>query len=302
MHLYRSILIGALVFALLHSPFSAAAKPLVTAEWTFENLDREGVVVLDVRTAEEFSRDHISSAVWTNHPKHWLVHNTRLPNDTYVSSYYSDLFGELGIGDDSYVIVAAAGTLATDVAKAAHVYWVLKLMGHDDVSILDGGIAAYRSAYPQSLSTTAITPEAKTFTAKVDLSIHADLGEVRHFGAQVVLLDVRPQAQFLGANKIPGAAHYGTIPGAINIPIPWLTVNGGGKIRTAQALRRVFAYQHAPIDKPTIVFSNVGILGSLGWFAVREILGNQQVQLYSASMVEWTKDATNPVERRMAVD
>ena len=89
---------------------------------------------------------------------------------------------------------------------------------------------------------------------------------------------------------------------AKNVPENWLTRNGGGSFRDKGTLAKLFALAGVPTSGEQISFCNTGHWASLGWFASSEILGNKSAKMYDGSMVEWSADASTPVERRVQLD
>src|SRR3546814_20665698 len=75
------------------------------------------------------------------------------------------LIGELGIANDSHVVVVSAGTDALDISSAARVYWTFKVIGHDRVSILDGGYRAYAADPANPVETGWVDPVPEIFAA-----------------------------------------------------------------------------------------------------------------------------------------
>lgn len=210
-----------------------------------------------------------------------------------------ELIGGLGIDNDDHVIVVSGGTSALDMASATRVYFTFKLLGHDEVSILDGGMKGYRANAANPVETGIVTVEPATFHASPRLELLADKDDVlaaTKGGARLV--DNRPNNQYLGVLRHPKAARYGTIPGAVNVPENWLTVDNGGRFRSVEELAALQQSAGVPASGAQINFCNTGHWASLGWFVSHELLGNEEARLYDGSMVEWTADASLPVERK----
>src|SRR3546814_17167049 len=75
------------------------------------------------------------------------------------------LIGELGIANDSHVVVVSAGTDALDISSAARVYWPFQVIGHDRVSILDGAYRAYEADPANPADTGRVAPGTGHFGA-----------------------------------------------------------------------------------------------------------------------------------------
>ncbi len=121
-------------------------------------------------------------------------------------------------------------------------------------------------------------------------------------GAGTVLVDNRPNNQYLGVNKLGRTKRYGTLPGARNLPENWVTVNGGGTFRDRATLEKLYAAAGVPTSGAQISFCNTGHWASLGWFISHELLGNGEARLYDGSMIEWSADAAAPMERRIQLN
>ncbi len=129
------------------------------------------------------------------------------------------LIGELGIDEDSHVVVVPAGVHVLDFGAAARVYWTLKVLGHQQVSILDGGFAAWKADPANPVETGVKRASAAIFTAALDKSLLASVEEVEAIRAhrQRALIDARPATFFSGKEKHRRAQAYGHIPGALNL-------------------------------------------------------------------------------------
>src|SRR5260370_550596 len=135
---------------LIAAPAAAAEnQPLVSAQWLNDHLTDGKVVVLDIRsaidgsTAETFAKGHIPGAVHSDYDKGgWRVERNGVPFMVPTTAELEKLIGELGIDENSHVVVVPAGVNVSDFGAAARTYWTLKYAGVGNVSILDGGLAA----------------------------------------------------------------------------------------------------------------------------------------------------------------
>ncbi len=245
----------ALVLAGLAST-ARAAEPLVDAAWIKANLGTPGVVFLDVRgplggaSKAHYLQAHIPGAIYSDYLKDgWRIKDQNgtvgmLP----PAGRLEQLIGGLGIANDSHVVVIANGTSALDMGTATRIYWTFKVLGHDEVSVLDGGMAAYLRARDQDkkpvnplesspLESGEVKRPPTTFQATLRADLLASKEQVTQaLGAGTVLVDNRPNNQYLGVNKHGLAKRYGTLPGARNLPENWVTVNGVGTFRDSAAL------------------------------------------------------------------
>lgn len=286
--------------SLLYCAPSHAAEPLVNSAWVKDRIGKPGVVFLDVRPAREtYAAGHVPGAVYTDYVKDgWRVERNGVPGELPETDKVEALIGRLGIDNRSHVVLLPGGFNSTEMAAATRIYWTFKIMGHDAVSILDGGMAAYAADKQSSLEKNIRTPEPKTFTAKPRLEMLANVPEVEKAVGTRLLLDHRPNDQFIGVNKSSSVKKYGTIPGAVNVPTSWTTEDDGGTFRDRDTLRALYRAAGAPTEGPVINFCNTGHWASLGWFISHELLGNKDAKLYDGSMAEWVMNPARPVEKK----
>ncbi|MPZ10047.1 MAG: sulfurtransferase [Kiloniellaceae bacterium] len=276
-----------------------AARPLVDVAWLLENDGRDDLVVLDVRnelgggSEAVYKAGHIPGAVYSDYLKAgWRTEIDGVPAQLPRLETLEALIGELGISSDSHVVVVSAGTDALDVSSAARVYWTFKVIGHDRVSILDGGYRAYTADPANPVETGWVDPLPDIFEADFRPELVADRAAVQ--AAQQAgrpLIDTRPSEYFLGKTRHTWAKRAGTIPGAVSLP-DHLLVNDGHVAAAAQAAERLQAIGLADAGredgKEVIYFCNTGHWSALAWFIQSELLGRKSARVYDGSMVDWT--------------
>ena len=286
----------------------AAAQPLVDVEWIKANSCNEGVRVLDIRNAldggsqTDYLRGHIPCAVHTDYMKDGgrAADQNKTPGQLAPTGNLEKLIGGLGIGNATHVVIVPAGKNALDMGSATRIYWTFKVLGHDNVSILNGGLAAYTKDEKNKLEKGNNKPEAVAFKADVRADMLVSKEDVKAaMGNGVTLVDNRPNDQYIGINRHPKAKRSGTIPGSLNLPENWMTENNGGTFRDAGTLTKLAGLAGVPTEGEVITFCNTGHWASLGWFAEHELLGNQQAKLYDGSMVEWSADESLPMEQKV---
>lgn len=286
---------------------AAGVPPLVDAAWLrdkgAEPGAKPGLVILDVRnrlgggSAEVYRQGHIPGAVYSDYLKDgWRAKVDGVVGQLPPVAKLEALIGGLGISNDSHVVVVSGGTSALDMGSATRVYWTFKVLGHDRVSILDGGYRAYAADPANPLETGTNTPTPTRFVAAFRPEMLADADAV--LAAQksgTALIDLRPPAQYRGEAKMGMAKRAGTIPGAVNVPESEITGADGRFVDAARVEELLAAAGVGPEDE-AVSFCNTGHWASLGWFAKSEILGRKNVKLYDGSMVEWTARDELPVE------
>ena len=299
MHYLKYILITAL---LGFAPLAQAMSPLLEADWVLENLNSKNVVFLDIQERAQYQRYHIPGAVnapysgWRSGKKQAGLRGMLLP-----TAVLEKKLGKLGIDASKKVVVVATGQGAGDMAAAARVFWNLRILGHEQVAVLNGGLISYAEAKGK-LQSGNNTATAVKYKAKPNMQFLAEAKDVRQaIEAQTTLVDARSAAEFLGVYKASKKERPGTIPGSKNIPHDWLTVNGSGRIHDKASLKKLFKLEDIQIDKPAerIYFCHTGSRAALSWFVDYAIMGNKKARLYDGSMLEWAARSDTPVEAKV---
>ncbi|MGH6611463.1 MAG: sulfurtransferase [Burkholderiaceae bacterium] len=282
-----------LLFSLLAFFGSAAAiasQPLISAA-ELAALPRDSKIVIDIRDGKvdgntSYQIGHIANAQHAPYAR-WRGPKES-PGQLLSTEALTTLLRSLGIDAGTPVVVVYEGKNSTDVGSAARVYWTLKVAGVHDVSILNGGMTAWRAA-GLPLSTEPFVRAPSTFDVKLDQRLIATRDEV----AQVIdnpsarLLDARPAAFFNGETRHAAAKAPGTIVGAKNVSHDvWFTKSGA--LLPSDEIQRVALEAGVQTDQPTISFCNTGHWASTNWFVLSELLGHDNVKLYPDSIVEWS--------------
>ena len=160
-------------------------------------------VILDCRKLKNYAKGHIPGAISIGKQckKALRDKTSRVWRDT---SKYEKLFGKVGIGNDSHVVIYGEH-IKTDTMKDTTVaFWILEYLGHDKVHVLNGGIDAWiNEAY--SLDNKPTILKSKTFKANVNHSSYATTDEMadvatgKKKGVQVI--DARTANEFKGADQ-----------------------------------------------------------------------------------------------------
>jgi thiosulfate/3-mercaptopyruvate sulfurtransferase len=293
------------IAAAMSLSFVAAARaenvaPLVSTGWLKQHLNDPEVFVLDIRSAidgggaESYQKGHIPGAIHSDYDKAgWRVTRGGVPFMLPTLPELEKLIGELGIDEDTHVVVVPAGVHYTDFGSAARSYWTLKVAGVSRVSILDGGYAAW-AAEQNAVETGPGKPSPKIFTASLNKTLLAERTDVEKIeqsgGAN--LIDARPASFFIGKQKAPTVDAYGHIPGAVNVDSATFYDERSNRLKPRAELASLAAALPAG---PVVTYCNTGHWAATDWFVLSELLGRKDVRLYYGSMVDWTSDASRPL-------
>lgn len=280
-----------------------AGPPLVDAAWLKSHLNNPGIVVVDIRSEGSagslYQKGHIPGSVYAPYGKFgWRTKVDNVVGQLPPVPEIAGRIGSLGIDGTKHVIIVPAGENSTDFGSATRVYWTFKVLGHDAVSILDGGFRAWIGA-GSAVSTDAVTPKVVAFNATLRPELIADaavVAKARKSG--IALVDARPKAQYLGQSKSPVARAAGTIPGAVNIEQSSFYDDKTGAFSSKQAIADLVEKAGVSPNGQEIAFCNTGHWASVAWFGLSEVLGNKKTKLYDGSMADWTADPSRPVETK----
>jgi thiosulfate/3-mercaptopyruvate sulfurtransferase len=200
-------------------------------------------------------------------------------------------FGRLGIGNNTQVVVYDTGS----GAMAARAWWLLRLLGHVQVRVLEGGFSRWqREGF--SVDAGQVERNAETFIGSVTRSMVLETGELVDSGSSVGelrLLDARDAARFFGEQE-PIDAVAGHIPGALNLPFT-NCLNADGTWKTSAELRDLFAdVLGEELDGPWSAMCGSGVTAC--HLALSGLLaGLQEPRLYVGSWSEWIRDPERPI-------
>ena len=205
---------------------------------------------------------------------------------------FAKVMSRHGIGAGTRVVLYSRGP----VMWATRVWWMLHVMGFDDAAVLDGGFDRWQ-AEGRPVSTGPGSYPAATFTARPRQGLIVDKDVVR--GAidepGVCLINTLGETDFKGEEP-SRYGRRGRIPRSVNLPWPTLTDPESNRfIPLDEAERRIEALG-APQAERIVCYCGGGISATTGLFLLHR-LGYANLALYDASMAEWARDPTLPIER-----
>lgn len=300
--------IAAVALSIAGTTAGNAAEPLVGADWLEDRLGNQELVVLDIRnkldggSRETYSNGHIPGAVHSD----YLLDGWRTQKGDVVGvlpdvAVLEALISDLGIGEDHHVVISHGGVDNTDFGSAARVYWTFKYLGHNQVSILDGGWLGWLEDRSRPVEQGIVERDGELFVAEIRPELLVGTDEVKGSLDQTGILrvDARPLDQFLGLAKHAAAKAFGRIPGAVQVDQSDF-FKANGRLKDVDALRVLFDGHIGAGERGIFAYCNTGHWAATNWFVLSELLGVDNVRLYDHSMVGWTADPNLPVEREEA--
>jgi thiosulfate/3-mercaptopyruvate sulfurtransferase len=252
--------------------------------------ERPGALTLiDLRPAEDFSLGHIEGS------RHLDIYGVSLndSSDAPLSAFlaiFRTLFGARGVTRDRPVVIYDHET----GERAARAVWLLALLGHPDVRILDGGTQAWTASgnrlvqvakAPAPADPAQAPPTPPPYKGTPNLELLATRFDVHRAidDEQAVIVDVRRESEYRGTEK--RARRAGTIPGAVHIF--WRDhLDDRGAFRPAAEIRDLYVSRGVTPDKTVIPVCQGGYR-SANTFLALKALGYPRVRNYVASWGEW---------------
>ena len=269
------------------------SHPLVTASWLKDNLDTVRVFDasyhlpnVDRNVQAEFESGHIPGAGRFDIDK-IADRSASAPHMVPPADEFQTALQALGVNDGDHVVFYDDSA----VKPAARAWWMMRLFGHNRVSILDGGLAAWKAMdgnLEQGSANVPVSPG--NFTVRLSEG-HA-VTDMQSLLAQVTsaesfqLLDARAAARFAGEAPEPRQGlRAGHIPGSKNLPFNQL-LDDNGHFLDQDSLRKRFTEAGISPDAPVTTTCGSGVTACVLALGL-SLLGNDDVTVYDGSWSEW---------------
>lgn len=273
-------------------------NPIVSVEWLFENLDIPNLVILDASTKKnvsnlipKYKNLQIKGARIFDMETIFFDKESALPNMMPSAEVFSNECQNLGINSNSIIVVY--DNLGIYTSPRAR--WMFKAMGHHYVSVLDGGLTAWKEAGFTCQKKSVKTFKEGTFKAVYNTELVRDskyiLSNLQN--RDVLIIDARAEARFLGTQPEPreGMAS-GHIPSSVNFPYKEVLENG--KMKSKTEIEKLFL--NINISNKQLVFTcGSGVTACIILLAC-ELVNDTKKSLYDGSWSEWGQLDKFPVE------
>lgn len=281
-------------------------RTLVSTRWLAERLKDPDLRILDASWylpdtgrdgRAEYRKAHIPGARFFDIDD-ISDHRSGLPHMAPPPEKFVSKLRAMGVGDGHRVVVYDGAGLFS----AARVRWLFRLMGKEEVAVLDGGLPKWRAeGRPLTAEATPLRDRHLTVNPRRDMGVDAtEVARAVKLGSHVIV-DARASARFEGTAPEPRAGlRAGHIPGARNLFFREL-LRPDRTMKDEAGIRVAFAQAGVDLDRPVITSCGSGVTAAVLSLALERI-GKSDHLLYDGSWSEWGMYPDLPVETGPAKD
>lgn len=259
---------------------------------------RQGeVLLLDLRPGEDYAVGHLEGAKPLDLYGVSLSDSSEAPLAAFLAMF-KVLFGSRGVTLERPVVVYDHES----GERAARALWLLKVLGHPDARLLDGGTEGWTAAglpfarlekAPPPVDPAKAPPTAPPFRGEISLEAVATRADILAGldRDDVVVVDVRRESEYRGTEK--RARRAGTIPGAVHVF--WREhLDAHGRFKPWDDIRRLYESRGVTPDKTVIPLCHGGYRSASTWIALKT-LGYPDVRNYISAWGEWGNREDTPI-------
>ncbi len=251
------------------------AVKILDGSWALDGTDMRALYNGDhIPGAQFFDLDAISD------------HSTLLPHMAPSPDRFAAAVGQMGISETDHVVIYDRQGLFS----AARVWWTFRLMGHEKVQVLRGGLPAWKAAGFPVTDQTSI-PDPTTYAASHAPEKIININDLQNIlkAEDSLILDARPSARFEGTAPEPRAGlRSGHMPGSRSLPFGELMRDGA--LKPKEELDAIFQTYVVSDTRPIVTTCGSGVTAAIISMALFET-GHTSARLYDGSWAEWGQES-----------
>lgn len=256
---------------------------IVDVAWLAQQLDEDDVVVLQVGPPELFAEEHVPGARPATH--HDVSVRGELAMELPPVAELRKRLGDLGISDDSRIVLVHAGAWISPLGRVA---FTLDYAGFGGQTfVLDGGLEAWKAAGEPVTAAVEEVHAERVSKPVQDRVVTYQWVQDHARDAGVTLVDARAPAFYEGVRDDNGSV--GHIDGAVSLPWQRLVREDGGIqwFRSDEEIAQVFEEAGVGVNDTVVAYCHVGQFATATLLGAR--ISGHSVKLYDGSMDQWRK-------------
>jgi len=273
--------------------------PVVSIDWLKNNLEDNNIILLNASVKDninnfksKYSNLQIKNARFFDLKNIFCDKTNCLPNTIPKVDLFTQECQKLGINFDSKLIIYDNLGIYT----SPRAWWLFKLMGHENVAILDGGLPAW---IEEGLPTEAIKKQSHKIgdfevIYQPELVKNANDIQANLISKKTIVIDARSADRYNGTTPEPREGmKSGHIPNSVNLPFSQVLENG--KFKSKEELVKLFNKLDIE-NKPLIFTCGSGITACIVLMA-SELISKNKKSVYDGSWSEWGSLKNVPIEK-----
>lgn len=259
-------------------------EPIVSAQWLHDNLENPDLIILNASQNPDIDYKQIKGSRFFDLKSAFSDKESKFPNTIPSPVQFEIECQKLGINDSSRIVVYDN----KGVYSSPRVWWLFKVMGHKNVSVLNGGLPEWINQSYKTVEKESLDYKPGDFKTKFQSEMVRDYDFIKSNikKQEAIVIDARSQGRFEGTAPEPREGlRSGHIPNSLNLP--YEKVLDQGKLKSKTELTKIFEDLKIS-DKPLTFSCGSGITACIILLASELVLTNEK-SVYDGSWTEWAQ-------------